>query len=77
MVAGGLVRHDRNGLVVPAGDVGALAAAMRRLAEDSDLRHRLGAAAEHDVRAFSPERWAKGFSDSFASLGVARPTLVA
>jgi hypothetical protein len=28
-VAGGLVRHERNGLVVSAGDVDALAAALR------------------------------------------------
>src|SRR5439155_1835173 len=29
--AGGLVQHERTGLVVPAGDAGALAAALRRL----------------------------------------------
>ena len=29
-VAGGLVRHERNGLVVPAGDASALAGALRR-----------------------------------------------
>ena len=33
-VAGGLVRHERNGLVVPAGDAAALAAALTRLHGD-------------------------------------------
>ena len=44
-VAGGLVRHERTGLVVPAGDTDALAAALRRLHGDPDLRARLGAEA--------------------------------
>ena len=39
-VAGGLVRHERNGLVVPAGDPAALAAALRRLQADPALRAR-------------------------------------
>src|SRR5262249_9917015 len=38
--AGGLVRDGRNGLVVPAGDPGALAGAIGRLAADADLRAR-------------------------------------
>ena len=37
-VAGGLVRHERNGLVVPAGDEAALAAAIRRLPGRSGAR---------------------------------------
>ena len=36
--AGGLVRHERNGLVVRAGDPDALAAALRRLHDDPALR---------------------------------------
>jgi glycosyltransferase involved in cell wall biosynthesis len=44
-VAGGLVRHADTGLVVPAGDVTALAAAVDRLLADDRLRTRLGAAA--------------------------------
>ena len=42
-VAGGLVRHERNGLVVQAGDATALARALRRLHDDPQLRARLGA----------------------------------
>ena len=47
--AGGLVRDGRNGLVVPAGDSGALAGALRRLAADAALRARLGQAGARDV----------------------------
>ncbi|MFN8051767.1 MAG: glycosyltransferase family 4 protein [Acidimicrobiales bacterium] len=46
-----LVRHDENGLVVPPGDADALAAALRTLAHDGDLRTRLGAAGARRVRA--------------------------
>jgi glycosyltransferase involved in cell wall biosynthesis len=47
-----VVEHERNGLIVPLSDVGALASSMRRLIEDPALRHRLGAAArrDHSVR---------------------------
>ncbi len=41
-----IVDHDRTGLLVPGGDVEALAAAMARLALDSALRDRLGTAAQ-------------------------------
>ena len=70
--AGGLVVHERNGLVVPAGDVGALAGALRRLAGDAALRERLGAAAARDVAAYTPEAWAEGFSAALRSVGRAR-----
>jgi len=70
--AGGLVRDGRNGLVVPAGDPGALAAAIARLAVDVSLRARLGNAAADDVRAFSHEAWAEGFSAALATVGLAR-----
>ncbi len=70
--AGGLVRDGANGLVVPAGDSGALAAAIRRLADDAELRARLGEQAAQDVRAYSHEAWARGFGEALASLGLAR-----
>jgi glycosyltransferase involved in cell wall biosynthesis len=60
--AGGLVRHGRNGLVVPAGDAGALAAALARLDGDPDLRERLGAAAARDVAPFTHDAWAAAFA---------------
>ncbi len=70
--AGGLVRDERNGLVVPAGDPTALALAIRRLAEDPALRKRLGEAGAHDVRAHSHAAWAEGFAEALASVGVSR-----
>lgn len=71
-VAGGLVRDGHNGLVVPAGDTRALARAMVRLASDPQLRARLGAAGAQDVRAYTHEAWANGFSQALASVGVSR-----
>jgi len=71
-VAGGLVRDGRNGLVVPAGDPDALAGAIRRLAAEPALRARLGEAGAKDVRAFTYDAWAEGFSRALASLGLSR-----
>jgi glycosyltransferase involved in cell wall biosynthesis len=70
--AGGLVQDGHNGLVVAAGDVGALAAAVGRLAQDPQLRVRLGEAGARDVRAYSHDAWAEGFSGALASVGVSR-----
>ncbi|HEV3069895.1 MAG TPA: glycosyltransferase family 4 protein [Solirubrobacteraceae bacterium] len=70
--AGGLLRNERNGLVVPAGDSSALAGAIRRLAEDRALRERLGRAGASDVRAYNYEAWAAGFSAALASAHVSR-----
>jgi glycosyltransferase involved in cell wall biosynthesis len=44
-----LVEHERTGLLVPERDAGALAAALRRLYDDPDLRRRLGAAGRRKV----------------------------
>ena len=60
--AGGLVRHERNGLVVAAGDPVALGGALCRLRDDVPLRERLGAAARRDAAAFTHEAWAAGFA---------------
>lgn len=70
--AGGLVRDGINGLVVPAGDSAALALALARLAGDPALRARLGEQAAEDVRAYTYEAWAAGFSHALASVGVSR-----
>ncbi|MDQ3676921.1 MAG: glycosyltransferase family 4 protein, partial [Actinomycetota bacterium] len=67
-VAGGLVRHERNGLVVPAGDPTALAAALARLRDDVELRARLGDNARRDVAAYTYDAWAAGFAGALASL---------
>jgi glycosyltransferase involved in cell wall biosynthesis len=70
--AGGLVQDGRNGVVVPAGNAIALAAAMRLLTSDPGMRARLGEAGRADVGAFTPDAWAKGFSDALADLGLSR-----
>ena len=59
--AGGLVQDGRNGLIVPEGDVEALAAAMRRLVDDPELARRMGEQARQDVRAFTYGRMADAF----------------
>ena len=44
-----IIRPDENGMLVPPGDTDALASALRLLAEDRRLRHRLGAQARQDA----------------------------
>lgn len=46
-----VVTNERDGLLVPARDAGALASAISRLARDPDLRRRLGAAARETAMA--------------------------
>jgi glycosyltransferase involved in cell wall biosynthesis len=70
--AGGLVAHERTGLVVPAGAPGPLAAALRRVHDDPGLRRRLGAAAREAVRAYSHDAWADGMSRGLAAVGASR-----
>jgi glycosyltransferase involved in cell wall biosynthesis len=70
--AGGLVRHERNGLVVEAGDAAALAGALRRLRDDAPLRERLGAAAAADAAAHTFAAWAAGISAALVSVGAGR-----
>ena len=70
--AGGLVRHGRNGMVVPERDPARLAAALRELAGDAGLRERLGAAARADVRPYSEAAWVDGMRAALAFAGAAR-----
>jgi glycosyltransferase involved in cell wall biosynthesis len=71
--AGGLVRDGRTGLVVPAGDADALAAAIRRLHDDPALRARLGAAGREAVATgHSHADWAAGIGRALAAVGAAR-----
>ncbi|RKQ92847.1 glycosyltransferase involved in cell wall biosynthesis [Solirubrobacter pauli] len=60
--AGGLVQHERTGLIVPAGDVDALRAAIRRLQDDGALRRSLGENARHEVAKYTYDAWAEGMS---------------
>jgi glycosyltransferase involved in cell wall biosynthesis len=70
--AGGLVRHERNGLIVPADDAQALADAIRRIAQDDTLRETLGRNAGRDVAAFTPEAWAAGMAGAIRSAELRR-----
>jgi glycosyltransferase involved in cell wall biosynthesis len=68
--AGGLVQHERNGLVVPAGDAAALRDAIIRLRDDRSLTTRLGNQGREDVRAYDHAAWADGFSQALrAAIG--------
>jgi glycosyltransferase involved in cell wall biosynthesis len=68
--AGGLVRHEQTGLVVPAGDSAALNAAIARLRDDPALRARLGAAGKQAVaRGHSHAHWAAGMGRALAAAG--------
>jgi glycosyltransferase involved in cell wall biosynthesis len=67
--AGGLVRHEANGLVVAAGDRAALRGAIERLRDDPELRTRLGTQAAIDVAAYTPQAWATGVSEALTSVG--------
>ena len=52
---GEVLEDGRNGLLVPAGDVDGLAAAIGRFFADGELRERLRAAAAESVRRLAPE----------------------
>jgi glycosyltransferase involved in cell wall biosynthesis len=51
-----IVRDEENGLLVPSGDTGAFAAALRRFFGDAGLRDRLRAAAASSVERFAADR---------------------
>jgi glycosyltransferase involved in cell wall biosynthesis len=60
-VAGGLVQHERNGLVVPEREPRALAAAIARLTGDAQLAARFGDQARRDVERFNHSAMADAF----------------
>lgn len=61
-----VVRDGENGLLVPAGDPDALAAAITRWRDDSGLRDRLRRAAAPSVEAYRPERLLTRIEDRLA-----------
>jgi glycosyltransferase involved in cell wall biosynthesis len=62
--AAGLVRDGETGLVVPAGDPAALAAALGRVHADPGERARLAAAGRSAARALTPAAWAAGMEEA-------------
>jgi glycosyltransferase involved in cell wall biosynthesis len=67
--AGGLVRDGHNGLIVPAGDPGALAAALRELASDPVRCGRLGRTGRVDVASYTYSAWADAFVAAIEAVG--------
>ncbi len=65
--AGGLVRDGETGVVVPAGDPAALAAAVARLRADPQEAARLGAAGAAEIAAYTPQAWADAVCAALAS----------
>lgn len=59
-----LVEPGANGFRVPAGDVAALREALRTLADDPELRARLGARSRELAARFTPEAWAEGVASA-------------
>jgi glycosyltransferase involved in cell wall biosynthesis len=76
-VAGGLVRDQHNGLVVPARDSAALSEALRALAADRARCRALGTAGRSDVVRYTYDAWAEGFVEALACCAAAPATLVA
>jgi glycosyltransferase involved in cell wall biosynthesis len=54
-----VLTHERNALLVPAGDAGALASAIERLLRERELARALAARAFEDVKAYSWDRRAE------------------
>jgi glycosyltransferase involved in cell wall biosynthesis len=58
-----LIEHGVNGFRVPSDDPEALAAALRRLAEDEAFRREAGARSRQLASRFTPEAWAHGVTE--------------
>lgn len=57
---GDIVRDGENGFVYPCGDMDALAEAVRKLAADPDLRHRMGKRSAEIIQNFDYEKCVDG-----------------
>ncbi len=63
-----VVRDGENGLLVAAGDVGGLAASIRRFFADEELRERLRTAAAPSIAAYAPEKVFARLEETLASV---------
>lgn len=73
-VAGGLVRDGETGVVVPAGEPGALAGAVERLLADARLRARLGEAGRAAAAPYTYDAMVAAFDRALATAIRPSPT---
>ena len=59
---GEIIEHGRDGVLVPAGDVGALSRALLEVVEDEERRRALGAAAVESARRYDPATVGAGWA---------------
>lgn len=67
-----IVEHDRTGLMVPPGDVPALAAALERLLVSAELRRSLGLAGRRRVEPLNAVSYARTLADHYRRLAAQR-----
>ena len=67
-----MIRDGENGLIVPLGDVDGFAAALNRMIEDDELRHRCGPAAAETGKYFKMESIGPMWDELFRELQEAR-----
>jgi len=66
------VEHEDNGLLVPPGDIDALAVSIAMLAADPELRARLGEAGRRRIaEQAGPDTIARRWRETYAELGAA------
>jgi glycosyltransferase involved in cell wall biosynthesis len=74
---GEIIDSEENGVLVPKGDVEALAAALDRLMANADLRARLGLAARTVAARFDPSTIVERWDEIVASVLASRSTVTA
>ncbi len=67
--AADLVKENWNGLLVAPRDVAGLTSAMRRLADQPDLRARMGANSMQHIAHYSPREWSAGVARMVQAAG--------
>jgi glycosyltransferase involved in cell wall biosynthesis len=71
-----MIRDGENGLIVPLGDIDGFAAALLRMIEDDELRHRCGAGALETGRSFKMDAIGPMWDELFRDLQEARAAAV-
>ena len=67
-----MIRDGENGLIVPLGDIDGFAAALLRMIEDDELRHRCGRGAAETGRNFKMDAIGPMWDELFRDLQEAR-----